>query len=145
MHKGIFHKHASRSALLGLAPRGKCVSLVLCLTLTLLMANCGRITPGPASSKYDQVGIASYYHDKYQGRKTASGEAYDKDAYTAAHRKLAFGTTVLVTNLQNGKTVQVRVNDRGPFVKGRIIDLSRIAAEEIEIISQGLAKVGIQY
>lgn len=74
---------------------------------------------------------ASYYHDKFQGRKTASGQKYDNTKYTAAHKKLKFGTKVKVTNPKNGKSVIVTVNDRGPFVSGREIDLSKRAFNEI--------------
>lgn len=89
-------------------------------------------------------GGASYYADKFHGRTTANGEKYDKNKYTAAHRKLPFGTMVKVTNLVNGKYVIVRVNDRGPFVKNRIIDVSRRAAHELDFIRQGVAKVKIE-
>ena len=87
------------------------------------------------------TGFASYYHNKFHGRNTSSGEPYDKDDYTAAHRTLPFGTRLLVRNLNNNKTVIVRVNDRGPFVRGRILDLSRIAAEEIDMISSGVVEI----
>ena len=89
-------------------------------------------------------GGASYYADKFHGRTTANGEKYDKNKYTAAHRKLPFGTMVKVTNLANGKSVIVRVNDRGPFVKNRIIDVSRRAAHELDFIRQGVTKVKIE-
>lgn len=89
-------------------------------------------------------GGASFYADKFHGRTTANGEKYDKNKYTAAHRKLPFGTMLKVTNLANGKSVIVRVNDRGPFVKNRIIDLSRRAAQELDFIRQGVAKVKIE-
>ena len=88
-----------------------------------------------------QSGIASWYGPGYHGRKTSSGEVFDQDKLTAAHREWAFGTMVRVRNLDNGKTVEVRINDRGPFVKGRIIDLSRGAARRIDLIGPGLAKV----
>ncbi|MCC5943902.1 MAG: septal ring lytic transglycosylase RlpA family protein [Bernardetiaceae bacterium] len=91
-----------------------------------------------------QEGQASYYGDKYHGRPTASGEKYNKTQLTAAHPKLAFGTTVRVTNLKNQKTVTVRINDRGPFVRGRIIDLSRAAAEKIDMIRDGVVPVKIE-
>ena len=93
---------------------------------------------------YRETGIASYYAVKYQFRKTASGERLNNNALTAAHRTLPFGTKVIVTNLNNGKTVKVRINDRGPFVKGRIIDLTRAAFEKIENYSKGLAEVEIR-
>ena len=90
-----------------------------------------------------QVGMASWY-GKVNGAKTASGQLYDRNAYTAASRTLAFGTMVKVTNLSNGKFVVVRVNDRGPYKRGRIIDLSYAAAKKIDIIKKGIAKVKIE-
>jgi rare lipoprotein A len=111
-------------------------SIVFCLLLFLLCSCSKNIT---------QSGKASYYSDNLSGRKTANGEKYSPAAYTAAHKKLPFGTTVKVTNLSNGKTVTVRVNDRGPFVAGRIIDLSKAAAKEIGMLQSGVVKVKIQY
>ncbi len=90
-------------------------------------------------------GKASYYADKFNGRKTASGERFSNGKKTAAHKTLAFGTKVKVTNLANGKTVKVRINDRGPFVAGRIIDLSKSAAKKIGLQKQGVANVKIAY
>ncbi|WP_291786810.1 septal ring lytic transglycosylase RlpA family protein [Cecembia sp.] len=92
-----------------------------------------------------QKGKASYYHDKYHGRQTANGETYKKRKLTAAHRTIPFGTKVTVVNLDNGKRVKVRVNDRGPFVDGRIIDLSRKAAKKINMVDAGIANVEIRY
>lgn len=93
---------------------------------------------------FHQKGIASFYADHFQGRQTANGERYDKNALTAAHKTLAFGSKVKVTNLENQKTVIVTINDRGPFVKGRILDLSKKAAEEIEIVRAGTGKIEIE-
>ena len=93
---------------------------------------------------YDESGIASFYHDKYQGRLTANGERFDQRAITAAHKSLPFGTRVRVTNINNGRSVQVRINDRGPFISGRIIDLTRTAFSRIEDPGQGLADVVIE-
>ncbi|MBN2341507.1 MAG: septal ring lytic transglycosylase RlpA family protein [Deltaproteobacteria bacterium] len=91
------------------------------------------------------TGIAAYYADKLHGRATASGELYDKTKLTAAHKTLPFGTTVKVTNVSNMKTVIVRVNDRGPFGdRKRIIDLSREAAERIDMIRQGITEVEVE-
>ncbi len=90
-----------------------------------------------------EVGIASYYDDSFHGRKTASGELYSKDKLTAAHRTLPYGTILKVTRLDNNKSVRVRINDRGPYLKGRIVDLSRKAAERLDIIHSGHAKVQI--
>ncbi|RMF30727.1 MAG: septal ring lytic transglycosylase RlpA family protein [Bacteroidetes bacterium] len=91
-----------------------------------------------------QYGQASYYHDKFHGTKTASGETYNKNDLTAAHKTLPFGTMVKVTRLDNNKSVTVRINDRGPFDPGRIIDLSRRAAEEIGLIQDGVARVKVE-
>lgn len=84
------------------------------------------------------VGLASYYKS---GKKTANGESFNPNGMTAAHRTLPFGTKVLVTNLRNGKSVVVRINDRGPFINGRVIDLSLGAAKLVELTSSGVAKV----
>ncbi len=91
-----------------------------------------------------QTGKASYYADKYQSRKTASGERFDQFKNTAAHKRLAFGTKVRVTNINNGKSVTVRINDRGPFVKGRIIDLSKSAFNAIANTRLGVIDVIIK-
>lgn len=103
----------------------------------LLTASCAR--------KVTQSGKASYYADKFQGRKTASGETFKQNRMTAAHQTLPFGTKVKVTNLDNGRTIKVRVNDRGPFVSGRIIDLSKKAARKLGMVQSGVANVKIKY
>jgi len=91
-----------------------------------------------------QVGNASWYGHRHQGKRTASGEAYDENAMTAAHPSLPFGTRLEVTNLENHRSVIVRVNDRGPFGNGRIVDLSRAAARALGIGGQGVARVRVQ-
>ena len=91
-----------------------------------------------------QTGKASYYAKKFSGRKTASGERLHHDSLTCAHRTYPFGTQLKVTNPANGKTVIVRVTDRGPYVRGRIIDLSVRAARELGIIAQGIATVVVE-
>ena len=91
-----------------------------------------------------QQGKASFYAQKFHGHKTASGERLHKDSLTCAHRSYPFGTLLRVYNPANGKSVLVRVTDRGPFVRGRIIDLSWRAAKELGIISQGVAMVTVQ-
>lgn len=96
------------------------------------------------SAGHTQDGMASYYHDRFHGRKTASGAAYNKNALSAAHKSLPLGTEVRVTDVRSGKSVVVTVNDRGPFVKGRVIDLSRAAAKEIGLTKRGLAKVKLE-
>lgn len=92
-------------------------------------------------SSFADEGVASFYHDKYHGRKTANGEIYNKDSLTCAHRTLPFGTKLLITNLDNSKTVQVVVNDRGPFIDNREIDLSYAAADSLDFIEKGLQLV----
>jgi rare lipoprotein A len=89
-------------------------------------------------------GEASYYADRFNGRTTANGETFDINQLTAAHRTLPFGTRVRVTNLKNQKSVVVRINDRGPYAKGRVIDLSPAAARRIDMIGMGVAPVRIE-
>ena len=93
---------------------------------------------------YRAEGTASYYGKAHHGKRTASGERFNQNALTAAHRTLAFGTRVRVTNLDNGRSVVVRINDRGPHTRGRLIDLSRAAAEKIGMIRSGTARVRVQ-
>lgn len=97
------------------------------------------------SPKITQKGKASYYANSFNGRRTASGEKFRNSKLTAAHKTLPFGTKVKVTNLRNGKSVRVRINDRGPFVAGRIIDLSRKAARKIGMKDEGVGNVKIRY
>ncbi|WP_084671260.1 septal ring lytic transglycosylase RlpA family protein [Modicisalibacter ilicicola] len=99
---------------------------------------------GPGTANFVDEGQASYYSDAYQGKRTASGERYDRSAMTAAHPSLPFGTRVEVINLDNGREVVVRINDRGPFVRGRIIDLSYRAAEQLGMIRSGTAPVRVR-
>jgi rare lipoprotein A len=89
-------------------------------------------------------GLASWYGGKFHGRMTSSGEVFDTNEMTAAHRSLPFGTMVKVTNLENGRTAVVKINDRGPFVDGRIIDLSRAAAAELDFLGKGVAEVSLE-
>lgn len=89
-------------------------------------------------------GTASYYGRRFHGRRTASGEPFDMGAMTAAHRSLPFGSLVRVTNPANGRSVTVRINDRGPFARGRVIDVSRAAAEELGLIAPGHATVELE-
>jgi rare lipoprotein A len=95
--------------------------------------------PAPSAPREAVLGrgSASYYAAKFDGRRTASGERFDNSAMTAAHRTLPFGTLVRVTNIANGRSVILRINDRGPFARGRIIDLSRAAASELGLIVRG--------
>jgi rare lipoprotein A len=92
---------------------------------------------------FNQTGIASYYGTKFHGRKTASGERFNNSAMTAAHRSAAFGALIRVTNLANGRSVVVRVNDRGPWVRGRIVDVSGVAARQLGMTGRGLARVRV--
>lgn len=100
----------------------------------------GRALVGPRGEE----GVASWYGAEFHGKRTASGEIYDMFALTAAHRRLPFGTLVEVTNLENGRKVVVRINDRGPFKKGRIIDLSYAAARRLGMVEQGTARVRLR-
>ncbi len=98
----------------------------------------------PVKRGYTENGIASWYGHPYHGRKTSNGEVYDMHKMTAAHRSLPFGVVVQVENKQNDKRVEVRINDRGPFVKNRIIDVSREAAERLGMIGPGTVPVKIK-
>ncbi len=105
----------------------------------------GKRTYYPLSSAqgYTEEGLASWYGPKFHGKRTASGEVYNMYAFTAAHKILPLGTHVLVTNLENGRQVVVRINDRGPFVPGRIIDLSYAAARALGMVEEGVVPVRI--
>lgn len=123
------------------------VKVLATLLLLALVAGCSIAPKSGAGGKWvghKESGQASYYADKFQGRKTASGEPYKHSQKTAAHRTLPFGSQVKVTNLSNGKSVVVRINDRGPFVRGRVIDLSRSAFASIGNTRDGLLKVRIE-
>ena len=115
---------------------------VLPFVLLSLLAGCAGHTID--SRGYDETGTASYYGAKHHGKRTASGEPFDQHALTAAHRELPFGTRVKVTNLNNAKTVVVRINDRGPHTRGRLIDLSRAAADQLGMLQSGTARVRVQ-
>ena len=114
------------------------------------VAGCGhrgaraKIPVAPARIGATETGVASWYGIPYHGRQSASGEIYDMEKLTAAHRMLPFQTWVEVTNLTNGKRVDVRINDRGPFARGRIIDLSQAAARDIEMLGPGTARVRLR-
>jgi rare lipoprotein A len=118
----------------------------LSLALALLASACslppGRVSPPP--ERLAQTGIASWYGPGFHGRPTASGAVYDQNQLSAAHPTLPLGTRVLVTNLENGRSVEVTINDRGPFVRGRTIDLSHRAAQAIGLIAPGTAPVRIE-
>lgn len=110
------------------------------LLLLLFAVACAH---GPRSGERERVaeGLASYYGAAFRGHRTASGERFDPDDLTAAHRTLAFGTCLRVENAENGRSVRVRVNDRGPFVKGRVVDVSEAAARALDFIQRGVARV----
>ncbi|HTI88844.1 MAG TPA: septal ring lytic transglycosylase RlpA family protein [Alphaproteobacteria bacterium] len=122
---------------------------VACLALALLVSACASqrhpVSQGPIErTYYREEGVASWYGRAHHGRRTANGERFDMNADTAAHKSLAFGTILRVTNLDNGRTTRVRVNDRGPYVRGRIIDLSARAASELGMRQNGTARVRIE-
>ena len=112
------------------------------LLCSMVMAGCATTAPlAERRDRDDRVGLASYYAGEHHGRVTASGERFDMDAMTGAHRSLPFGTRVRVTNLENGRRVVVRITDRGPFRRGRIIDLSYAAARRLRMVHEGTARV----
>ena len=111
------------------------------LVLFIQVLGCTSVRSVAVGDTY--IGTASYYGEGYEGRQTASGETFDKNELTAAHRFLPFGTLVNVTNLENERNVELRINDRGPFVRGRIIDVSERAAKLLGFINQGTVKVHI--
>ena len=121
----------------------------------MMLVGCGTSAPrfrseprgGPAArgaGTHQMTGIASYYAEEFDGRSTANGEQYDMHALTAAHRTLPFNTVVRVTNVENGYSVVVRINDRGPFKDDRVIDLSLEAAQRIGLIAKGTGAVALE-
>lgn len=117
--------------------------LIIFIWLLTLFVIIGIVKVSEADADAD-IGVASYYSYEMGGRKTANGEMFNPAELTAAHRTLPFGTRVKVTNLKNGKYVVVRINDRGPYIPGRAIDLSYAAAEEIDMVKSGIAEVEIK-
>ena len=127
--------------------------LSCCVLLALAVSSFGDNPAGSAGAQARgptaaatliETGIASYYGAKYHGKLTASGEVFNMNDLTAAHPRLAFGTRVKVTDLENNRVVFVRVNDRGPFVKGRVIDLSQAAATALQMEKRGLVQVKLE-
>jgi rare lipoprotein A len=112
------------------------------LLLLAIVAACAHAPPGHGAEPIAE-GAASYYGESLRGNRTASGERFDPDAFTAAHRSLAFGTCLRVENTANGRSVRIRVNDRGPFVQGRILDVSFAAARALDFVRQGIARVRV--
>ena len=120
------------------------MGISLVLPATVLFAKETASHKSRAAHTKPITGMASYYGGKFHGKRTASGEIFNKNAMTAAHRSLPFGTKVKVTNLRNGRTVLVRVNDRGPHVRGRIIDISQAAAKKIGLLHAGTVRVKLE-
>ena len=114
------------------------------LLALILALGCGTRVE-PLREESGVTGYASWYGDQFHAGKTASGERYDKDGLTAAHRTAPFGTMIRVLNLENQTSTVVRINDRGPFVRGRIIDLSLAAAREIGLVENGTARVRLEF
>jgi len=114
------------------------------LSLAFFAITAGHIIAFSLAHQYDEVGIASWYGPGFHGKKTSTKEIYDMYKLTAAHKTIPLGATVRVTNLSNNKSVVVRINDCGPFVEPRIIDLSYAAAQELDMIGPGTVKVGIK-
>ncbi len=124
--------------------------VLLAILLPVFFTGCAVLEPAAGPALYDskplsvEIGKASFYGGRDIGRATANGERYHVANCTAAHKKLPFNTMVRVTNLKNGKSVLVRINDRGPYVKGRIIDLTVVAARKIEMMSDGIVPVRVE-
>lgn len=146
--------------------RGRVMRMLLPLMAMLVLHGCGSGSSGrphphfkigspyevngqwyypQAVSRYAAVGVASWYGEDFHGQLTANGELYDMNRLTAAHPTLPLPSVVQVTNLENGRRLMVRVNDRGPFVRGRLIDLSQAAARSLGFERQGLARVRVDY
>jgi len=125
------------------------IELLPILLVSIVVAGACAQRKGPSAApasierQHVETGQASWYGKAHQGKLTASGEHFDMHALTAAHRTLPFGTIVRVTHLKSGKSVNVRINDRGPFRSGRIIDLSYEAARRLGIVTRGTARVGL--
>jgi rare lipoprotein A len=124
------------------AKHGGRTRAVLAVTLILSAVACARLPYAPKSGV--EVGVASWYGQEFHGRPTSSREVFNMNDMTAAHRTLPFGTHVMVTNLENDRSVVVRINDRGPFIRGRIIDLSYAAARVLDLIGPGTARVRLE-
>ncbi len=119
-------------------------SVVVVLITPAALRSVGEPASTPGQQPITEVGVASWYGEECAHNATASGEAFDVNVLTAAHRRLPFGTLIRVTNLKNGKAVNLRVNDRGPWVQGRILDVSRQAAKLLGFIGAGLALIRIE-
>jgi rare lipoprotein A (peptidoglycan hydrolase) len=135
-----------------LASAGQTAMFLFCINLVYFLPGCATLEPFgkvlsksklPAEWGRGEKGWASFYHPTLSGRKTASGEVYLDELYTAAHPTLPFGTIVLVRRVATGRYAFLRINDRGPFVKGRVIDLSRAAAARLGLVAAGVGKVEV--
>ncbi|MGE5539459.1 MAG: septal ring lytic transglycosylase RlpA family protein [Gemmatimonas sp.] len=131
-----------------MATVGRYIPRAICVAMLFLSACAVPHAPPPQQSRdqstFRQEGIASWYGSRHHGLTTASGERFDMNAPTAAHKSLPFGTVVRVTNLDNGRTTKVKINDRGPYVRNRIIDLSSQAARALGMRERGIARVRIE-
>ena len=128
------------------ASKAKVVHTTVKVSKTSVSGHVKKVSYSPVSAKakFASSGVASYYGPGFHGRRTANGETFNMHAMTAAHRTLPFGTLIKVTNLSNGKSTIVRVNDRGPYVGNRVIDLSVAAAKEIGSTHSGAARVNLE-
>ena len=145
--RGSEQASAGGSPATGTGHRGSDVLLAFLSTLIVIgtLTGCASTRSAPrARPGYTERGLASWYGPGFHGRQAANGEIYDMNELTAAHRTLPFDTVVEVRNRDNGRRVVVRINDRGPFVKGRIIDLSYVAAQQLDMIGPGVAPVEIR-
>lgn len=133
-----------RAAFSPLSPAAFLVALAACAAPPVRPTVRPQAPPASVRVGSAETGLASWYGDPYHGRRTSSGEVYDMNQLTAAHRDLPLGTWAMVTNLENGRSVEVRINDRGPFKEDRIIDLSYAAARLIGLVGPGTARVRIQ-
>ena len=125
-------------------PTATCLGVLLTAILAMLPIAAAAEDTTTENTTHELEGYASWYGGKFQGRLTANGEVFDTSLLTAAHKTLPFGTIVEVTHLGNGRTVEVRINDRGPFVEGRVIDLSRAAADALDMAGEGVAPVRLR-
>ena len=144
-HRLYSHKLCShRPAPLSVVGKPYMKRLLGACALLSLLAGCASQSGTVDPHGYDQTGVASYYGARHHGKRTASGERFNQHGLTAAHRQLPFGTRVKVTNLKNNDSVVVRINDRGPYTRGRLIDVSREAAEQLGMLRSGTARVRVQ-
>jgi rare lipoprotein A len=151
-HTGVVGKVRWRRAGATRRRRGWIRTLLQCCLITSLVASCTSrsatpppAAPSPVPSPRIQYGLASWYGRERHGWRTASGELFDSNQLVAAHRTAPFGTYALVTNLANGRTVQVRINDRGPAVAGRLVDLSYAAARQLGMVHAGVTHVKVEF